>query len=244
MENSPSSDLKKLPVHLATHESTGLREGEPIAQFEIGTTQNFVYLILDWQTKTAAIVDPQQDLARPLQALQDHGFTLHTILLTHTHYDHVAGVGPLLKLFPSLQVRVGDDDLHRLPKILQNHAHLKTLKDGEELILGNHRLQALHTPGHSRGEFSYFLKKSAGVERSYLFTGDTIFIRDCGRTDFEDGSNEEMFASIQKIKALPLDTVFLVGHHYQKECATTLAEELESSGPFRCHSVQELAALP
>ena len=235
---------KNLPPHLAMKIAQGYASGEPIAQFEIGTMKNFIYLILDSETKTAAIVDPQKDLSRPLAVLEEQGFKLTHLLLTHTHFDHTAGVLPLLTLMPDLEICVGELDLHRVPKSVVNSTGLKLLKNDQAISVGSFTLQAIHTPGHSAGEFSYFLPLGPGVDRPYLFTGDTIFIRDCGRTDFEDGSNEQMFASIQKMKRLPKETVFLVGHHYAEACATTLEAELQESPPFRCQSVEELAALP
>lgn len=234
----------QLPPHLAKNDAQGLIPQEPIAQFEIGNQKNFIYLILDWNTKKAAIIDPQKDLSRPLEALKEHGFELTQILLTHSHWDHTAGVAELLELNPGLSLRVGTLDLHRIPEQAKKAPGLSLLQEGETIVIGSLFLRAIHTPGHSAGEFSYFLDQSEGVKQPYLFTGDTIFIRDCGRTDFEDGSNEQMFESLQKVKKLPKNTIFLVGHHYAKECATTLEAELRESPPFRCQSYVELAALP
>ena len=105
---------------------------------------------------------------------------------------------------------------------------------------------AIHTPGHSAGELCYRLEATdlKGELRTYLFTGDTLFIRDCGRTDLETGSNAQMFESLQRLKKFPPDTVILPGHHYVRECASTLSREMETSPPLRCASIQELEALP
>ncbi len=238
--------LIELPAHLSGDEAVGLVVGEEIAQYELGGGRNFVYLILDWSKpagqRSAAIVDPQSDLEGLLNDLAQHGFKLETILLTHTHYDHVAGVGPLLKRDPALTIRVGADDLHRLPEGIQKASGLKTLKNGEQLRVGSIDVTAHHTPGHSAGEFCFFLAPSFSSQ-VYLLTGDLIFIRDCGRTDFPDGSDAQMFDSIQRVKQFSPETILLVGHHYAKECATTLARELVSSPPFLCNTIEELAKL-
>jgi hydroxyacylglutathione hydrolase len=233
-----------LPESLASSQAKGFSNGEPIAQFEIGSQQNFIYLVLDFATKQAAIVDPQKDLTAPMKALSENGFTLTTLILTHTHFDHTAGVVPLLSQMPNLEIRAGELDLHRLPKSVLKAPGFKVLQDGEKFRVGSIEIEALHTPGHSAGAFSYFMKTQGGLRVPYLLTGDTIFIRDCGRTDLDTGSTREMFDSIQRVKKLPPETVLLVGHHYARECATTLKTELQESPPFRCKSVEELEALP
>lgn len=212
----------------------------PIAQFEIGSYQNLVYLVLDWQEKKAAIVDPQSDLSEPLRALRENGFQLTGTLLTHTHFDHVAGVPKLVEEYPELPIFVHEDDLHRLNSKVQRNGRIHRLKDGDWISVGSLRVQALHTPGHSAGECCYFIPGAT----PYLLTGDTVFIRDCGRTDLETGSNDAMFHSLQKIKTLPAETVILPGHHYKPEYSSTLQKELEESPPFRCESIEELARLP
>ncbi len=216
----------------------GLKERETIAQFELGKYKNFVYLVLDWDSRAAAIVDPQTDVDTPLAALERHGLRLETILLTHTHHDHIAGVPELLRRFPKLSLRVHERDARRLSE--DARARATPVADGERIAVGGLSLKALHTPGHSSGECCYFLEGAP----PYLLTGDTIFIRDCGRTDLESGSTSEMFASLQLIRRLPPSTVILPGHHYKPECASTLERELKESPPFGCRSVQELEALP
>ena len=229
-----------LPTHLAQPAALGEVQGEPIAQFEIGSYQNFVYLILDWDQKKAAWVDPQSDLTAPLKVLTQYGFELQSILLTHTHFDHIAGVPQLVQMYPNVPVHLHNDDLHRLNSDLLHHEKFKSIQDGDVIQIGKHQVQVLHTPGHSAGEVSFFLQDT----HPYLFSGDTIFIRDCGRTDLGSGSNEQMFASLQKIKKLPPETILLPGHHYRQECASTLEDEFRESPPFQCKTIQELTLLP
>lgn len=229
-----------LPSHLNTAEALGLVDNHPIAQYEIGDYKNFIYLVLDWKTRKAAIVDPQEDLTAPLKGLRDHGFELTGILLTHTHFDHIAGVLPLIESDPKLPVYVHVLDRHRLPSSILEKGQIQTIQDQQMISVGELELQVLHTPGHSAGECCYLLQDHG----MYLFTGDTVFIRDCGRTDLKSGSTADMFASLQRIRKLPPETVILPGHHYRKECASTLETELRESPPFQCTSVTELEALP
>ncbi len=231
--------LMKLPPHLSSHHASGIEPQECIAQFEIGDMQNFVYLILDWKSKAAAIVDPQKNLQPLEHALEQHGFHLVATLLTHTHFDHVAGVPAIAQRYPHLPIYLHEHDSHRLTRA-NPQLPLNFLTDGQTLNIGVQQIQALHTPGHSAGELCYLINSS----RPYLLTGDTVFIRDCGRTDLPTGSNQELFASLQKIKTLPLETVILPGHHYAPECASTLEEQLRTSPPFLCKTIEELVALP
>ena len=211
-----------------------------VKQFEIGELKNFIYLILDHSSKKAAIVDPQKDLRLPLEYLTQNGFTLTSILLTHTHHDHIAGVPELIRTNPELLLYVHEKDFGRLSPASRDFSGLQKIIEGQRISLGAFSIRVMHTPGHTSGECCYYLE----AEKRYLFTGDTLFIRDCGRTDFETGSNEDMFASLQKIKALPTDTIILPGHHYREEFFSTLEAELRDSPPLRCKDVHELAALP
>ncbi len=228
-----------LPAHLAGTAAVGIREKEPIAQYELGSMRNFVYLILDWKTKKAAIVDPQKDIQTPLDALEAHGFELDLCLLTHTHFDHIAGLPELLNRMPGLPIVLHSDDQHRLSKIPPT-AKLILAKDGGEILLGKMPIEIMHTPGHSAGELCYRI----GADPGYLLTGDTLFIRDCGRTDLDTGSEIDLFRSLQKIKKLPLETIILPGHHYAPEVASWLSREIETSPPLRCKNTEELQALP
>lgn len=229
-----------LPPHLAGTQPTGIQESEPVAQFEIGNYKNFVYLLLDWVERKAAVVDPQSDLTPILEALNQFDFEVTHLLITHSHFDHIAGVPGLMKALPTPKLYIHPKDSSRLDSLQLDSKRISLLQQGEKIRVGALSVDVMHTPGHSAGECCYFVDGKV----PYLFTGDTVFIRDCGRTDLDSGSNDDMFESLQKIRQLPENTVLLPGHHYQKECATVLGRELLESPPFRCGSVTELAQLP
>jgi glyoxylase-like metal-dependent hydrolase (beta-lactamase superfamily II) len=228
-----------LPEHLNSGRAQGFLPGEIIAQYELGTMRNFIYLILDPATKSAAIVDPQKD-GRPVADLEAHGYRLTSILLTHTHHDHVAGVPGILEQYPDLPVRVHAADAVRLKTVPEGN--LRKITDGETFRVGEIEIEALHSPGHSPGEVCYVVRPPEGPR--YLLSGDTLFIRDCGRTDFPDSDNDAMFKTLQRLKTLPDAFVMLPGHHYAPETASLLGNEKRESPPLLCASAEELARLP
>lgn len=235
-----------LPPHLDATAAPGLVAGQPIGAFELGPMKNLVYLVVDWRAKRAALVDSQGDLTAPLSALTRHGLTLERVLLTHTHHDHVAGLGQLLRERPDLPVHVHADDLWRIEELAAGHPRVEPMADGAELKVGGLVVELIHTPGHSAGHACWLVREdpALGVDRPFLLGGDTLFVRDCGRTDLETGDDGAMFASLQRLKTLRPETVLLPGHHYKPEVASTLARELASSPPLQARSVEELAALP
>ena len=160
-------------------------------------------------------------------------------------YDRFPADLWLVRRFQEIPVNVHPNDQGRLKKHSpETLKRCQPIRDESRLSVGTLEVRALHTPGHSAGETCFVLESKGAPTRTYLFSGDTLFIRDCGRTDLESGSNEQMFESLQKLKTLPPSTVLLPGHHYAKECASTLANELESSPPLQCRSVEELKGLP
>jgi len=221
------------------HEAFGWIPDLPIAQFELGTLRNFVYLILDWNEKKAALVDPQKDIQTPCVLLEKYGFQLELVLLTHSHHDHVGGLSALQEKFPNLPIFLHEKDAFQI-KSEKLQSHFRFIKDGGEIKVGTLPVEILHTPGHSAGECSYYVSDGPG----YLLTGDTLFIRDCGRTDLETGNTEELFHSLQKIKRLPNSTWILPGHHYAPESLSTLEIEKRTSPPLKCMTAQDLEELP
>lgn len=224
-----------LPAHLSGTEARGAVTPHPVAQFQIGAHHNLVYLLIDWESRESAVFDCHEGMEPILSFLKIEGIRLSRVLLTHTHWDHVNGLEEVEAAFPGAPVFTHPKDARRLKRSTQ------PLRDGEIFSVGRLKVEVLHTPGHSAGECSFFFR---GEDAPYLWTGDTLFIRNCGRTDLESGSNEEMFASLARIRKLPSETVILPGHQYTPECASTLGRELRESPPFQCKTVKELEALP
>jgi glyoxylase-like metal-dependent hydrolase (beta-lactamase superfamily II) len=214
--------------------------------WELGSMRNFVYLLADSTTREALVVDPQKDLEPLLKTIEREQLTLTKILLTHSHFDHVAGVPGLLARFPDVKVLVGTKDRWRLRQTPD--ASIETIEGGERLDhcpmteLGRTTIHHLKAPGHSAGALVSFFRKG---EQPFAFTGDTLFVRDCGRTDLETGSARELFETIQRVRQeLPPQTILLCGHHYAGQITTVLAAENDESGPFLCRSLSEFEALP
>jgi len=165
-------------------------------------TDNYAYIINDNNSKIVGVVDPSE--ASPIISfLNKKKLKLSYILNTHHHFDHIGGNAELKKLYNARVVGfVGDK--HRIPGIDI------ALKDNEKWIFGNSQVEILHIPGHTLGHICFFFEKE-----KIAFTGDTLFSLGCGRI-FE-GTHEQMFQSLKKIKNLPKDTQIYCGHEYTEK---------------------------
>jgi hydroxyacylglutathione hydrolase len=162
---------------------------------------NYSYLIKDDQTNTVAIIDPSE--FGPCNGKIDLKYKkLDFILNTHHHFDHVGGNTELKKKYGS-RVLGFENDKKRIPAIDI------LLKDGQEFKIGNLNFKTIFIPGHTSGHIAFYFEKEKVV-----FTGDTLFSLGCGRV-FE-GTYQQMFDSLNKIKRLPEDTKIYCGHEYTK----------------------------
>ena len=159
---------------------------------------NYCYL-LKGDDGFVGVVDPGE--AGPvIAALETKGLKPDVIFVTHHHWDHIDGIGGLLK-WHSCPVAGPASETARIPQmdIL--------LDEDSDFKFGGEALHVLKTPGHTRGAICLHFPKSG-----LLFTGDTLFSLGCGRL-FE-GTPEQMWNSLQKIAALPDDTQIYCGHEY------------------------------
>ena len=160
---------------------------------------NYSYIITDEKNNTACVIDPSE--AAPIaKFLRKENIELKYILNTHHHFDHIGGNEDLKKEFKSIIVGFKQDS-KRIPGIEV------LLEDGEIWKAENFIAKIIHVPGHTTGHICFHFFKD-----KFVFTGDTLFSLGCGRI-FE-GTYEEMFLSLNKIKSLPVDTKIYCGHEY------------------------------
>ena len=168
-------------------------------------SDNYIFLLVDAETGTAAVVDPA--IAEPvLQLLQELKLELVAIFNTHHHGDHVGGNTQLLRHFPQAVVYGGAEDRGRIP------GQQVFLQEGDRVSFINREAQVLFVPGHTKAHIAYYFPPSEPHEPGELFCGDTLFAGGCGRL-FE-GTPAQMVDSLSKIRALPDSTRVWCAHEY------------------------------
>lgn len=208
--------------------------GTEIEVFVLGPLENNSYLFWEPSSGEAAVVDPSFGSESILEEIESQNLHLRYILLTHAHFDHIAGVNTLFNgVSPRPQILLHELELplwHRKGAAMEFGISIPelpeptgTIGDGESIPLGNINAQALLTPGHTPGHVIYSLPTTHTV-----FTGDLIFFRGVGRTDLMGGNSKELYKSIDtKILTLPSETRLLSGHGP----ATTVGDEIKNN-PF------------
>jgi len=162
-------------------------------------TDNYVYLLNDPITGQTAAIDPA--VAEPVLAvLAKNQWRLDFIFNTHHHDDHVGG-NLALQRQTGCAIIAASTDKHRIPGVDVG------VSDGDTVQLGEHSVHIIATPGHTSGHIVYHF-----ADDGLLFCGDTLFAMGCGRL-FE-GTAEQMWRSLQKLKALPADTRVYCAHEY------------------------------
>ncbi len=170
---------------------------------------NFVYILA--KNGEAAVVDPGE--ASPVRKFLDHKrLKLKAILCTHHHQDHIGGVESLAG-DGQVEVWASTADRHRIPGVT------RPVSEGDSLKLFDEEIRVLDIPGHTLGQIAYYIPAMDA-----LFPGDTLFSGGCGRL-FE-GTIEQMFASLQKIKLLPASTRIYFGHEYTLRNLEFIKQEL------------------
>ncbi|MGB8426786.1 MAG: MBL fold metallo-hydrolase [Desulfobacterales bacterium] len=182
-----------------------------IEQLEIGAMDNFSYIVGCGKTRKALVIDPGRDARRIVSAAEKRALSIETIVNTHGHGDHTAGNAALKSLTGAKIV------IHELDAAGYPEADV-FLKDEKHLRLGDLSFEIIHTPGHTPGGICLHA-------RGNLFTGDTLFIGDSGRTDLPGGDRPTLGASIRRLMQLPDETVIWPGHDYGPTPTSTIGWE-------------------
>ena len=179
-------------------------------QLKLGPMDNFSYVLWDPDTLHAAVIDPAWQPEKIKDLLAAKKLSLQAVLLTHAHPDHVNALAAFTDPEGKLPVYLNDGDYFMLER---QPAGLKNVADGEQLQAGSMKISVIHTPGHTPGSVCY----AAGGR---VFTGDTLFIGECGRVDLPGSSPEALYDSFVKLAALPDAAVVCPGHSYNGDTST------------------------
>jgi len=183
-----------------------------IKQFVAGSCYSYILS----SNNEALVIDPHISLVETYKKyLTKNNFTLKYIVDTHTHADHFSSAAILKKQFnaPVLMCE----------KAISSVAD-KRLKDNDQINVGTSNVKVIYTPGHTDDSVSLYGEGG-------LFSGDVLLIGSVGRTDFQNGSPESMFDTLQKLKTLPDETILCPGHDYHEQRSSTIAKEKENN-PF------------
>nr|CAD7414797.1 unnamed protein product [Timema poppensis] len=163
----------------------------------------YTYLLADLDQREAVLIDPVIELAeRDAQTIRELDLTLKYGMNTHMHADHVTGTGLLKKLLPGCKSLIA--------RASGAQADVYVI-DGDCVEFGKHKLDVLATPGHTSGCVTYVCH-----EQGIAFTGDTLLIRGCGRTDFQEGNSKVLYDSVhKKIFTLPNNFLIFPAHDYK-----------------------------
>ena len=198
-----------------------------VHQFEVGNMENFTYVLEDEETGEAVILDPSWNLDEIQKEIVRRDLKIKYIINTHHHFDHTLGNEAMAK--------------ETKAKILQHESstlkHDISLADGQKIKFGNSELTVFHTPGHSKDSICL-------VGDGKVFSGDTLFVGNCGRVDLPGGSAVELYHSLFDILGkMDENLVLYPGHNYGSTHISTLGKEKQNNFVLQKRSKQEFVEL-
>ena len=185
---------------------------------ETGPMPVNTYILEDEASKEAVVIDVGGGFEGIKEETENQGYKIKYILNTHGHFDHILGEMYVQKNYPEIPIYMNKDDLSHIEKLHEeagyfgfssDNNNLKIdnfIDENSELYIGGNKIQILKTPGHSKGSLSFYVDGK-------VFSGDVLFYRSIGRTDFYDGDYDTLINSIKtKLFVLPEDTIVYPGH--------------------------------
>jgi len=180
-----------------------------VHQIQVGNMQNFTYVVEDEETNEAILIDPSWELDKINEIITRNNLDVKYIVNTHHHFDHTLGNEAMSE---SLNAKIIQHENSELK-------HDISVKDGDVIKFGNSELSVLHTPGHSKDSICL-------VGDGKIFSGDTLFVGNCGRVDLPGGSAKELYHSLFDILySLDDDLVLYSGHNYGSEPISSIGNE-------------------
>lgn len=180
-----------------------------VHQIQVGNMQNFTYVVEDEETDEAIVIDPSWDLEQIEQIIQRNNLKIKYVINTHHHFDHTLGNESMVKLTNAQIIQHEKSELK----------HDITVKDGDVIEFGNSKLTVLHTPGHSKDSMCL-------IGDGNFFSGDTLFVGNCGRIDLPGGSAKELYHSLfDVLYSLNDDLILYCGHNYGNSLTSTIGKE-------------------
>jgi glyoxylase-like metal-dependent hydrolase (beta-lactamase superfamily II) len=175
------------------------------------------YLIIDEKSNEAVLIDCSSARQEFVDEIKSNGVNLKYILLTHGHFDHLLGVDTFKQLF-NVDTYVSEADMEQVnlvPNMMQMFLGMSApkinsinrfVKDGDEFTIGDIKIKAISTPGHTQGGTSYLIGDK-------VFSGDTLFRASVGRTDLPGGDFKKLLHSVkEKLFTLPESVEVFPGH--------------------------------
>jgi len=188
-----------------------------------GKGDNFSYVIADDATGEAVVVDPSYNAEILIQLARENNFEIKYVINTHHHRDHTAGNGEIRS---SLGSQVVAHELSKVDKDID-------VADEDLLRVGGVTIKVIHTPGHSPDGICLLVDDK-------LLTGDTLFVGECGRTDTQGGSSEDMYNSLfNKIAELDDDIEVFPGHDYGPAPTSTIGTEKRTNYTLERRTLEE-----
>jgi len=197
----------------------------PYLRLEVGELQTNCYIYFCASSRQCIVIDPGAEADSILPLIADEKLLPLAVALTHGHADHVGAAAALLARFRIPLWIHGEDEEEMRSETGQSLADMfgvelpppagRLLAEGDTLDVGERELKVFHSPGHSPGSILLY-------GEGLLFTGDTLFKEDVGRTDLPGGDEEKLRGSLERIKGFPPGTIILPGHGE----ASTLEHEL------------------
>ena len=204
-----------------------------IVQLFDTASSTYTYVVYDAQSLEAVIIDPvDTQLERDQKTIQSLGLKLKWAFETHAHADHITSAGLLAEHLGAQTA--APEGCHIGTAAVQ-------LIDGQMIPFGAFVLKALHTPGHTGGSMCFYVNAD---QASHVFTGDTLLIGGCGRTDFQSGSAKDMFNSLTNILfKLPASTTVWPGHDYQGRTHSSIGHEMQHNQRVAGKSLAQFEAI-